>query len=177
MKRTRLSKLRGVVERQAEAIGLVEDAGDYALVERGTLRALIMRCPEGCGEILTINLDRRAGKAWQLYLGKTGATLYPSVWRDTGCEAHFIMWDDVIQWTDERWRPARDERLETHIRGRLTSEFQHFVNFQDADGSVPWAILEACRALVREGLAEEGVAGQRSYFRLAQQGRKLPRYA
>ena len=50
-----------------EAISLIRAPGDIALVERVRPRSLVCMCPCGCGTAITLNLDRRAGKAWTLY--------------------------------------------------------------------------------------------------------------
>src|SRR6267378_4236509 len=72
---------------------LVSAPGDAVLIERGTPRWLLLACPCGCGAELPINLDRRAGKAWRVYKhGTTTLSVYPSVWRDTDCGSHFIIW-------------------------------------------------------------------------------------
>ena len=76
---------------------LLNSAGDAVLIQRGTPRWLVLRCPCGCGEDIPVNLDARAGKAWRLYRGRlTGLSLFPSVWRDSGCQSHFIVWRDSI---------------------------------------------------------------------------------
>jgi hypothetical protein len=158
MNRAAKIALKGTVERQAEAVRLALQPGDVALVERGVPRALVMRCPDGCGDVLTINLDIRSGKAWRLYRNLSGElTLYPSVWRDTGCEAHFILWRDKILWGrgDERgaWN---DSELRQHILKHLPpsgSQPLHFEEIAARLGEPPWEVLWECRSLVRSRLA------------------------
>src|SRR5258708_2177168 len=65
--------------------------GDGVIVERGRPRWLILACPCGCGSQIPVNLDSRAGPAWRLYRRRSGVTVYPSVWRDSDCESHFII--------------------------------------------------------------------------------------
>jgi len=49
-------------------------------------------CPCGCGDTISINLMREAGKAWQLgYEVGHGISIWPSVWLDVGCRSHFIL--------------------------------------------------------------------------------------
>src|SRR6266702_3855520 len=96
MMRNRKLSLKRVVESRADASGQLHSPGDAVLIKRGSPRWLLLKCPCGCGEQIPVNLDARAGKAWRLYRNKTGLTLFPSVWRDTGCEAHFIIWRDQI---------------------------------------------------------------------------------
>ena len=57
-----------IAPRYTNAASSVSKPGDCAVVERaGTRRQLVMCCPDGCGEILSINLDPRSGPAWRLY--------------------------------------------------------------------------------------------------------------
>src|SRR3954466_5762253 len=110
--RTRTAHLRGTVSHRAEADKLLAEPGDLVLVVRGVARSLVMMCPDGCGDIITVNLDRRAGKAWSFYKDKRGLSLFPSVWRDTGCGAHFILWANTIFWTDrDRLTGSPDNEL------------------------------------------------------------------
>lgn len=87
-------------------------------VHRDVDRALVFKCPSGCGDVLSINLDSRAGPAWQLRITKRGVTLMPSVWRTHGCGAHFVLWNSTVwwcrfeddyEWPDEMERELRDE--------------------------------------------------------------------
>ena len=91
---------KGRVEFRHEADDLAPAAGDSVIVVRGRPRSLVMACPDGCGEHLTINLDERAGPAWRWYENGRGLTLFPSVWRDSGCKSHFIVWHNTILWCD-----------------------------------------------------------------------------
>ncbi|MDX8449831.1 DUF6527 family protein [Mesorhizobium captivum] len=170
--KTREIHQKGVVERQAEALELVKKPGDVAIVERGVVRSLVMRCPDGCGDILTVNLDGRAGPAWRLYDGKDGLTVFPSVWRDTGCGAHFIVWDDVIHWTNDIWIVRRDPILERAVEAKLTHDFISYVDLAAALDEIPWAVLDACRSLASTGAAVEDRDKRRPWFKLAGQDRR-----
>lgn len=156
------------VEQRHEANPLLKMPGDAALVHRGVLRSLVMACPDGCGELLTINLDARAGKAWRAYGSQEELSLFPSVWRETGCKSHFILWRSKIYWCD--WDDELDTPMEDVIelvRGRLSNELTPYVDIADALQLVPWAVLSACHRLVREGVAREGKNNLRGHFRLA----------
>ena len=76
---------KGKVEFRREADELTSMPGDSVIVERGRPRSFVIACPDGCGEHLTINLDDRSGPAWRWYETNRGITLFPSVWRDSGC--------------------------------------------------------------------------------------------
>lgn len=167
---TRVNRLtfKSQVEQRHEANPLLRKPGDAALVHRGVLRSLVMACPDGCGELLTINLDGRAGKAWRAYGSQEELSLFPSVWRETGCKSHFILWRSKIYWCD--WGDELDTPMEDvieQVRGRLTNELTAYVEIADALQLVPWAVLSACNRLAREGVAQEGKNKLWGHFRLA----------
>jgi hypothetical protein len=73
--------LLGVAEYRDEGEKMLKAAGDAVVVHRGTLRSVLIRCPDACGEILVVNLDPRAGKAWKLDMRTGKATLFHSLAR------------------------------------------------------------------------------------------------
>lgn len=166
---------RGSISLRSDSINMLSEPGDAVLVERGRPRWLIMLCPCGCGEEIPINLDSRAGPAWRLYRNQRGITLYPSVWRDTGCQSHFIVWRNHILlfgtygddadydtfWNDSAYAVLRQRVLEQ----LPVKELSHFSTIADAIDDIPWDVLKACRQLVRQGLALEGRNKQRGHFR------------
>lgn len=163
---------RGRVERRHEADILALTPGDLVLVHRGTLRSAIIACPDGCGELLTINLDERAGPAWRLYEGRRGMTLYPSVWRDNGCGSHFIVWHDTILWCDRFERdnvePSfLDNSLVPRVKAALTENFRSSAELATELGEIPWEVGRACKQLVQANVAIEGTGKQRGCFRLS----------
>ncbi|WP_226400231.1 DUF6527 family protein [Ferribacterium limneticum] len=153
---------RGSTSRFSEAIPKLHSPGDYVLVVRGVPRSIVMACPDGCGEILPINLDRRVGKAWRTYDTGQDLTIFPSVWRDTGCRAHFIVWRDKILWPDTRTtaEPVFDESFLSSVLARLSSSgFTSFETIAEDLRMIPWEVLWACNALVRQRRAIEGKQG------------------
>lgn len=157
--RTRQVTMKGVAASRSDALALIGEPGDLALVERGKLRAIAIQCPDGCGEKLTINLDPDAGKAWRLYQDRDHYTLYPSVWRTTGCRSHFIIWGDQIYWMDS-WdpRPSRQSLLtmRSEILARVSSDDWVSVERLAFDvGENPWLVARVCQELRREGVLEE----------------------
>ena len=173
MKRLKLV-LKAVVESRSSATGKMMSPGEAVLIERGIPRWLLIKCPCGCGEEIPINVDARAGKAWRLYRDKhLGVTLYPSVWRDTGCESHFIIWRGQIRLFGSS---ADDERvpIENAEVNALAERVLHVwpkdglvpcLPIADQLGEIPWDVLEACRALVRSRLLVEGSGRDRGSFR------------
>jgi hypothetical protein len=159
---------RGVVEHRHEADDLVAKPGEAALVHRGVDRSLVMACPDGCGEMLTVNLDRRSGPAWRLYHDAAVVSMYPSVWRTTGCKSHFIVWRSRVYWCD--WHEeleATSESFEQKVLARLTEDLQQYVDVADQLEAVPWAVLVACNRLRMRGLVQSGAGDEKDRFRLA----------
>lgn len=164
--KVRAAHFLGTTAHQSEAATLVKEPGDAVLVNRGVPRSLVLRCPDGCGELLTVNLDPRSGPAWRLYVEDNHLlTLFPSVWRDTGCHAHFILWDNAIHWTNERWTRRRRPPLEERVLKTLNQTPRHFTEIAASLDAIPWAVLHACYELVDRGRAIEGVDEAKGFFR------------
>lgn len=158
---------RGTVTHRAEAVALLERPGDCVLVDRGVPRALVMQCPDGCGDVLTINLDRRTGKAWRFFRRRNQASLFPSVWRDTGCGSHFIVWNHTIIWCDrlERPRVLVDDEVELarRILAVVGKDWVHYATLADLLEEVPWDVLDVARRM--KGQLVEGTRQWEGSFR------------
>lgn len=162
---------------QAEYRDLAEaslrEPGDASLVFRGRPRSIVMACPDGCGETLVINLDRRAGKAWRHDRRGGGLTLYPSVWREGGCESHFIVWRGHILWCErfeeDNQEPGYDEAVERVVLDAMDMvEPRDAVELADAVGELVWDANRAATRLVRRGFARsEKIDGRWVFVRLA----------
>lgn len=133
---------RGATAYRDEANELLERPGDTVLVERGVPRSLVMRCPDGCGETLTINLDRRAGKTWRLNTEKNATlSLYPSVWKADGCRSHFVVRHSGIIWcepdffTADRARGPHQLKSESPTPVEIKSLPQEATNLPGAQSS------------------------------------------
>lgn len=166
-------RFKGTVSTRGEASVHLESPGDAVLIERGRPRLLLLSCPCGCGEAFPINLDSRAGPAWRLYgQGPTGLSLFPSVWRESGCMSHFVIWRDRIflfsrDDDDLDTSPQADEiaQLIDSVREHLPeTELLSFSEIAENLNAVPWDVLIACRRLVRMGIAREGKRKQRGWF-------------
>jgi hypothetical protein len=161
---------RGTVSSRGLVSVLIPDSGDVVLVSRaGTKRWLVFRCPSGCGEEVPINLDPRSGPAWRIYNPGPYASLYPSVWRESGCEAHFILsrgrlW--VFGLNQDDWEATPDTGTIDLVRQRLKADSQHYFDIAEALGLEPWDALMACRYLVRSCEASEESGQHRGRFRL-----------
>jgi hypothetical protein len=168
-------RFRGALQKRNEASRLLESPGDAVLIERGIPRWFLILCPCGCAETLQINLDRRSGPAWRLYAHPPhGISLFPSVWRETGCESHFIIWRDQIsllrRYEEEVdfvvvTRDDRTAELTETIRRRLPEEgIVSFWDLAESLDAVPWDVLNICRDLVRAGIVHEGAGRSRGCF-------------
>lgn len=145
-------------EYRDEAEPLLTDLGQSVMISRGRPRSLVMRCPDGCGETLVVNLDDRAGKAWQLDMRGEGPTLFPSVWRDGGCDSHFIVWRGRIMWCDRfsigNVEPAYDALIEPKILSVLRAdELRSAVEIAGSIEELVWDVDRAARILARNGKA------------------------
>lgn len=158
--RTRRARFLGSTSSQGDAANLVKDPGDVALVHRGVARAAVIQCPDGCGETLTINLDPRVGDAWRIYVEDDEVTLFPSVWRTSGCKSHFILWSNRLYWNDRFEGPpkvASVSDLEEMIFEDLKSgDHRSPLQIADAIDALPWAVQYVCRMMVRDGKLIEG---------------------
>jgi hypothetical protein len=144
------------------------------LIERGRPRLLLLSCPCGCGEDFPINLDSRAGPAWRLYGNdRTGLSLFPSVWRESGCGSHFVIWRDKIflfgRYEDDLdTSPEADQtaQLMDAVLERLPkAKLIPFSEIAEAMDAIPWDVLIACRRLVQMGRAREGKGKKSGRFR------------
>jgi hypothetical protein len=155
--------IKARVGSRASASMHLKQPGDAVLVDRGGLRWLVLSCPCGCGAEVPVNLDRRAGPAWRLYESPKGTSVYPSVWRDTDCKSHFIIWRNIILmlgggpngWIEEP--EVTEDDLLRRVREVLSADGQSVEEISDQIiGSVPWDVLRCCRKLCRQGIAVEG---------------------
>jgi hypothetical protein len=103
-----------------------------------------------------------------------GMSLFPSVWRESGCESHFVIWRDNIllfgQYDEDFGTAAQlDSTLpsDDDVRERLPHKgLVPFAEIAEALDAVPWDVLTVCRRLVRKGAAREGKGKQRGSFGL-----------
>lgn len=113
-------RFRGEVSTVDAANTLVELPGDVAVVMRGKPRWLVIRCPDGCGEILRVNLDAASGKAWRIYGSQQLITVFPSIWRDSGCRSHFIIWDGAL-YMSGAFRPPTSAAMDAAVLAAIDS--------------------------------------------------------
>jgi hypothetical protein len=167
MPRSEKIRFTGTFRNRDEAAASVKAPGDTALVYRGVSRMLLMNCPCGCGDVLIVNLDERAGRAWRIYRRRSAVSLYPSYWRDTKCKSHFVLWRNRIFWCDwdddSIWSSASS--IEELVLRELPEEFVHYEVLAEKLQEIPWDVLQACHSLVRKGLAVINVPRRKAEFR------------
>lgn len=173
MTSARRLQFKGIVQSRGEASAHLKLPGDAVLIERGRPRWLLLSCPCGCREEFPINLDPRAGPAWRLYIGRhTELSLYPSVWRESGCESHYVIWRNKI-FLFGRYEEDFDNTPQTDGISQLTEAVGKrlpvtglisFSEIAENLDEVPWDVLMVCRHLVRKGLAREGSGKRRGSF-------------
>ena len=158
--------LRALVNSRDEARELVAKPGDAALIVRGIPTSIVLGCPCGCGDQLTINLDPRSGPAWRFFESEGKITLYPSVWRESGCRSHFVVWrNTILLFGQDDFSRHRNRRLETRLYRRLRDgRPHHFADLADALNELPWSVLVACENLARDGKVHELEAPNRGSF-------------
>lgn len=168
---TRSFQIKAVVSARTDVGDQLRLPGDAALVNRGTPRWLIVSCPCGCGDQIPINLDPRSGPAWEYYGdNRFGITIFPSIWRDTGCRSHFIIWYGQISLFDNRADeglrlPQETLRLlREKVREQLLGELVHFREISARLNAIPWDVQHVCRELVDEGYAREGSGKKKGFF-------------
>jgi hypothetical protein len=171
-KRANKASFKGKVNSRGDSLGLLFDPGDFVIVERESPRLVVMKCPCGCGDDLIINLDSRAGKAWRLYHRKESYTLSPSYWRESECQSHFIVWGNNIIWCtwdrddefDYSWEA--DEEMEKNVLNNLSkNEYIHYLEIADACDLISWECFQACKQLVRKGLAHSKGGSDYGYYK------------
>ena len=158
MNRAKKIDLRGTVAQNNDAVAKIASPGDCVIVHRSLARSVVMVCPDGCGSVLTINVDRRCGRAWDLYLRKEQLSIFPSYWRADGCLSHFIVWRNRILWCDslDFFEPQNISSLNSSVLARLSvSSYISYQSIANEIDEIPWDVLWSCRSLVLEGLAEE----------------------
>lgn len=77
----------------------IKDRHTYLCKDEGEDWSLSMQCPCGCGDKLELMLLKEVTPHWTLRATKKRyPTLHPSVWRQSGCNAHFWLRDGRIIW-------------------------------------------------------------------------------
>ena len=77
----------------------VEPGRFYVVAHKDEHFWALFRCPDGCGQVISLPLRAPHRPRWSVHASRAGrATLKPSVWRNQGCMAHFILEDGRVFW-------------------------------------------------------------------------------
>jgi hypothetical protein len=80
------------VRNQTEALRELNTGVLVLVMPNKRPKSLKFLCPCGCSEIISVNLMPGNERAWRVdYNAKLGLSLWPSVWRTSGCCSHFIL--------------------------------------------------------------------------------------
>src|SRR5262249_35776633 len=82
-------------------------------------------------------------------------TLYPSVWRESGCLSHFVVWDNrILLFDDSEFAPQADSEIRERVFALLNrnpNKYFHFLEIADQLDELPWSVLVICRDLASTG--------------------------
>lgn len=147
-----------------EATTLVDRPGDVAIVVRGKPRWLVIRCPDGCGDVVRVNLDKAIGKAWRLYRRNDAITLFPSIWRDSGCGSHFIIWDGALILSGSFSTPTSDA-MDASVLSCIDLGACNATDIADRLSESVWIIAGALARLERKRVIIEWPPRSGTYVR------------
>jgi hypothetical protein len=99
-------------------------------------------------------------------------SLYPSVWRESDCRSHYVIWRSKIflfgRYEDDLDASAQPDEtvpLIDVVRNRLPDKgLIPFFEIAEAIDAIPWDVLMVCRRLVKSGRAREGTGKRRGSF-------------
>jgi hypothetical protein len=75
--------------------------------EAGSYWCAAMACPCGCGASIHLSLITTDKPYWRLTVDRAGRpTLYPSVWRTSGCRSHFFLRRGQVVWCESSYGPV-----------------------------------------------------------------------
>jgi len=102
-----------VLNDQAMARTVAAAGAHLAIVRRGILRWIVFQCPCGCGELITLNLDKRTGPHWRIWRRKNSLSINPSVWRTSGCQSHFVLKQNHVFMMQDLYPSHRPQAMAT----------------------------------------------------------------
>jgi len=84
----------------------------YCILAQKAPRWALFQCPCKCGCVITLSLQIAHVPHWNVYKGRGGLpSIYPSIWRNSGCYSHFWIEDGRIVWCgDTGTRPVSRNR-------------------------------------------------------------------
>jgi hypothetical protein len=70
----------------------------YLEVRGGKEKWLYLKCPDECGDLISVNLMQSYDPSWTVLIDDGLISIHPSVWKKTGCKSHFFIKDSAIVW-------------------------------------------------------------------------------
>jgi Family of unknown function (DUF6527) len=64
----------------------------------GKDRWVLLRCPCGCNDVVTLSVQQVHQPHWKLSGVEKRPTLHPSIWRTEGCRSHFLVREGKVIW-------------------------------------------------------------------------------
>jgi hypothetical protein len=119
-----------------------------------------------------VNLDREVGPAWTVYCEGPDISLFPSIWLETECHCHFIVWRSRLYvFSTSRARgipstalPISEELIDNIMQVLPGKGLVQFTDVAEALDVVPWDVLEACNILVKRGVITRGKGSKENFF-------------
>jgi hypothetical protein len=67
--------------------------------KNGVNKWVLMKCPCGCGDVITLSLMKSVKPNWRLKSDfSKRISLSPSVWKTDGCRSHFFIVKSKLKW-------------------------------------------------------------------------------
>lgn len=91
---------------------------EFVIVDyKGKLYWALFECPCGCHEVITLPLKKEQNPNWTFNTSENRRpTLYPSVWRNKGCQSHFWVKDGIVKWCQNTGQhPSESQNLNNYF--------------------------------------------------------------
>lgn len=91
------------IEMVSEFPSVIKKRTVFVVKDGDEADTLIFKCPCGCNADIYLNLLKDAKPQWDYYLtNREEITVYPSIWRTTGCMSHFFIQKGKVVWASSR---------------------------------------------------------------------------
>lgn len=70
----------------------------YIVGESDFIWMAALKCPCGCGHEIKLNILKDASPCWEIKIVEKSISIYPSIWRTTGCKSHFNIRSGKVEW-------------------------------------------------------------------------------
>lgn len=92
-----------LISRVDDIPGAPENYTFYLVGEGPYIWCGVMRCPCGCGEVISLNLLPEGRPKWSYKIHQNDSvTIYPSIWRVKGCRSHFFLQRGNVNWVTDQ---------------------------------------------------------------------------